>query len=178
VANWPTRTGPDAPCSPGSSGWGATGTLLPVVGAALGYATFVAIEGRVTTPVMRPTTLARRPVLSGMFLMLVATGLLLGLFFLTSLYFQHVLGFSALKTGLVFLPVAIAITAGAQTAAHLPGARSLGDADDDDRRGGPVANAIRQHDQGDQRIFEWATGNPLHARFRASALPEYRASLR
>jgi hypothetical protein len=113
-----------------------------------------------------------------MFLMLVATGLLLGLFFLTSLYFQHVLGFSALKTGLVFLPVAIAITAGAQTAAHLPGARSLGDADDDDRRGGPVANAIRQHDQGDQRIFEWATGNPLHARFRASALPEYRASLR
>jgi MFS family permease len=58
-------------------------------------------------------------VVSGTFLMLVATGLLLGLFFLTSLYFQHVRGFSALKTGLLFLPVAIAITVGAQLAAHL-----------------------------------------------------------
>jgi MFS family permease len=53
--------------------------------------------------------------------MLVATGLLLGLFFLTSLYFQHVRGFSALKTGLLFLPVAVAITIGAQLAAHLIG---------------------------------------------------------
>jgi MFS family permease len=65
--------------------------------------------------------MARRPVVSGTFLMLVATGLLLGLFFLTSLYFQHVRGFSALKTGLLFLPVAVAITIGAQLAAHLIG---------------------------------------------------------
>jgi MFS family permease len=70
---------------------------------------------------MRPATLARRPVVSGMFLMLVATGLLLGLFFLTSLYFQHVRGFGALRTGLLFLPVAVAITVGAQLAAHLIG---------------------------------------------------------
>jgi MFS family permease len=63
--------------------------------------------------------MARRPVVSGAFLMLVATGLMLGLFFLTSLYVQHVLGLDALQTGLLFLPVALAVTAGAQAAAHL-----------------------------------------------------------
>lgn len=105
----------------GDAGWGAASTLLPVVVAAAGYAAFVAIEKRVRSPLMRPRTLTRRPVLSGTFLMLVATGLLLGLFFLTSLYFQHVLGFNALKTGLLFLPIAVAITVGAQLAAHLIG---------------------------------------------------------
>ncbi|MFI7679493.1 MFS transporter [Actinophytocola sp. NPDC049390] len=103
----------------GDGGWGAVGTLVPLVAAVAGYVVFVLVESRVAAPLMRPETMARRPVVSGTFLMLVATGLLLGLFFLTSLYFQHVRGFSALKTGLIFLPVAIAITIGAQLAAHL-----------------------------------------------------------
>jgi EmrB/QacA subfamily drug resistance transporter len=105
----------------GDGGWGAAGTLVPVAAAVLGYAVFVVVESRVAAPLMRPETMARRPVVSGTFLMLVATGLLLGLFFLTSLYFQHVRGFSALRTGLLFLPVAVAITIGAQLAAHLIG---------------------------------------------------------
>jgi len=105
----------------GDGGWGAADTLVPVAAAVLGYAVFVVVESRVAAPLMRPETMARRPVVSGTFLMLVATGLLLGLFFLTSLYFQHVRGFSALRTGLLFLPVAVAITIGAQLAAHLIG---------------------------------------------------------
>jgi EmrB/QacA subfamily drug resistance transporter len=105
----------------GDGGWGGAGTLVPVVAAVVGYGVFVLVESRVAVPLMRPATMARRPVVSGTFLMLVATGLLLGLFFLTSLYFQHVRGFSALKTGLLFLPVAVAITIGAQLAAHLIG---------------------------------------------------------
>jgi EmrB/QacA subfamily drug resistance transporter len=103
----------------GDGGWGATGVLVPVIAAVVGYGVFVLVESRVAAPLMRPETMARRPVVSGTFLMLLATGLLLGLFFLTSLYFQHVRGFSALKTGLLFLPVAVAITIGAQLAAHL-----------------------------------------------------------
>jgi MFS family permease len=82
---------------------------------------FVLVESKVAVPLMRPATMARRPVVSGTFLMLVATGLLLGLFFLTTLYFQHVRGFSALKTGLLFLPVAVAITVGALLGSHLIG---------------------------------------------------------
>jgi EmrB/QacA subfamily drug resistance transporter len=103
----------------GDAGWGAPATVGALVAAVVGYAVFVAVESRVTTPLMRPQTLARRPVVSGTLLMLVATGLMLGLFFLTSLYLQHVRGLDALATGLMFLPVALAITAGAQLGAHL-----------------------------------------------------------
>ncbi|GAA3619428.1 DHA2 family efflux MFS transporter permease subunit [Nonomuraea rosea] len=105
----------------GDAGWTAAGTLLPLAGAVLLYALFVVVERSVRSPLMRAGTLARRPVISGMFVMLIATGLMLGLFFLSSLYLQHVLGFGALETGLFFLPVAVAITAGAQLGGHLIG---------------------------------------------------------
>lgn len=105
----------------GDGGWGAAGVWLPGLGALLGYGLFVLVESRTAAPLMRPATMARWPVVSGAFLMVVGTGLMLGLFFLTSLYFQHVREFSALRTGLLFLPVAVAITVGAQLAAHLIG---------------------------------------------------------
>ncbi|MEV6157103.1 DHA2 family efflux MFS transporter permease subunit [Nonomuraea sp. NPDC052129] len=105
----------------GDAGWGAVGTVLPLVGAVLLYALFVVVERSVRAPLMRAETLARRPVISGTFVMLMATGLMLGLFFLSSLYLQNVLRFSALETGLLFLPVAIAITIGAQLGGHLIG---------------------------------------------------------
>lgn len=105
----------------GDAGWGSAGTLTAIVAALVGYVVFLLVESRVDTPLMRPRTMARRPVVSGTFLMLIATGALLGLFFLTSLYLQHVLGYGALKTGLLFLPVAAGITVGAQVGAHLIG---------------------------------------------------------
>jgi EmrB/QacA subfamily drug resistance transporter len=105
----------------GDAGWGAAGTIAAIAAGGLGYVLFVLVETKARTPLMRPQTMARRPVVSGTFLMLVATGLLLGMFFLTSLYLQHVLGLGALTTGVVFLPVALAITAGAQAGAHLIG---------------------------------------------------------
>ncbi|MER6946130.1 MFS transporter [Nonomuraea sp. NPDC000554] len=105
----------------GDGGWGTAGTLLPLAGAAICYAAFVLIERRVKAPLMRVETMARRPVLSGTFVMLLATGSMLALFFLSTLYLQHVLRFSALETGLLFLPVAVAITLGAQLGGHLIG---------------------------------------------------------
>jgi EmrB/QacA subfamily drug resistance transporter len=105
----------------GDAGWSSQATIGTLLAAAVGYGSFVVVESRVATPLMRPRTLARRPVVSGTFLMLIATGLMLGLFFLTSLYAQEVLGMTALATGLLFLPIALAITAGAQTGAHLMG---------------------------------------------------------
>ncbi|MFI9591759.1 MFS transporter [Nonomuraea sp. NPDC052265] len=107
--------------SAGDGGWGAVGTVLPLAGAALSYVAFVLVERSVRAPLMRVETLARRPVVSGAFVMLVATGLMLGLFFLSSLYLQHVLGFSPLRTGLTFLPVAVAITVGAHLGGRLIG---------------------------------------------------------
>jgi MFS family permease len=60
-----------------------------------------------------------RSLTSGVGLMLGATGILVGTFFLNSLYLQRVLGDSALETGLAFLPLALVIGLGAHLAAHL-----------------------------------------------------------
>ena len=51
--------------------------------------------------------------------MLGVTGILVGTVFLASIFMQTVLGFSALRTGLAFLPFALAITAGTVVARHL-----------------------------------------------------------
>lgn len=105
----------------GDAGWGAFSTLAALGGAVLGYGLFVLVERSVRTPLMRAETMARRAVVSGTFVMLAATGLLLGLFFVSSLYLQHVLGYDALATGLIFLPVAVAITLGAHLGGRLVG---------------------------------------------------------
>ncbi|MFI6291973.1 MFS transporter [Nonomuraea sp. NPDC050790] len=105
----------------GEAGWGAPSTLAALGGAVLGYGLFVLVERKVRTPLMRARTMARRAVVSGTFVMLAATGLLLGLFFVSSLYLQHVLGYGALATGLLFLPVAVAITLGAHLGGRLVG---------------------------------------------------------
>ncbi|MDN3027119.1 MFS transporter [Streptomyces sp. S.PB5] len=100
-------------------GFDAVGSWLPLIGAALAAAGFIAIERRVREPLVRLALFARRSLVGGSVVMLAASGLLIASFFLSSFYIQHVLGFSALKTGLVFLPVAVAITLGAHAASHL-----------------------------------------------------------
>ena len=108
----------------GDSGWTGPATLVSLGAAAVGYLAFAFVESRVQVPLVAPAILRRRPVQSGVFVMLVATGLLLGTFFLSSLYLQQVLGFSALRTGLMFLPFALALVGGAHLGGRLIG--SLG----------------------------------------------------
>ena len=55
--------------------------------------------------------------------MLGVTGVLVGAVFLSSIFLQRVLGFSALDAGLAFLPLAAALVVGTHVAAHL-GARA------------------------------------------------------
>jgi EmrB/QacA subfamily drug resistance transporter len=103
----------------GDAGWGAAGTLLPLGLGLLLLGAFVAVERRVGAPLVDLRLLASRPVAAGFGVMLAASGLLISGFFLNSLLLQRVLGLTALGTGLVFLPVAVATTIGAQAAAHL-----------------------------------------------------------
>jgi uncharacterized membrane protein YdfJ with MMPL/SSD domain len=63
--------------------------------------------------------LGRRPVSVGAFLMLVATALLVALFFLGSLYFQRIRHDGPLQTGVLFLPVAVGAGLGAHLSGHL-----------------------------------------------------------
>jgi EmrB/QacA subfamily drug resistance transporter len=96
----------------GDSGWADATTLL-ALGAGAGLAAgFVVIERLAPAPLVRPELATRRPVVAGNLVMLAASGLLLSSFFLSSQYLQHVLRLSALRTGLVFLPVAAALGIG------------------------------------------------------------------
>ncbi|SED81315.1 MFS transporter [Jiangella alba] len=101
----------------GDDGWTGSSTVVPVVAAVVLYVVFVLLQRRLRAPLVDPRILTRRPVLTGVVLMLVATGLLISSFFLGSFYLQHVRGHGALVTGLLFLPVAVAVAAGA----HLGG---------------------------------------------------------
>ncbi|GGZ73307.1 hypothetical protein GCM10010308_50870 [Streptomyces vinaceusdrappus] len=105
----------------GDTGWLNASALLPLVGAVLAYAAFAVVERASRAPLMVLRMFARRPMLAGAFLMLIATALLIAFFFLGSLYLQHVQGFSPMRTGLVFLPVAVATGIGAHLGSRLVG---------------------------------------------------------
>lgn len=104
-----------------SAGWASVQTLL-VGGAGLaGLAAFVAVERHAAAPLLRIERLADRAVGGGLVLMIAAAGSMFGLFLLSSLYLQNVLGMGPLATGLAFIPLALAAGAGAHAAGHIVG---------------------------------------------------------
>jgi EmrB/QacA subfamily drug resistance transporter len=103
----------------GSVGWTSAQTLLVGVGGLAGLAAFAVFERRTATPLLRVERLADRAVGGGLFLMLAAAGSIFGLFLLSSLYLQNVLGMGPLATGLAFIPLALAAGIGAHAAGHI-----------------------------------------------------------
>jgi EmrB/QacA subfamily drug resistance transporter len=90
-------------------GWGSTGTLLRLAGSALLLMAFVAIERRQRHPLV-PFSIFRQRTLRGADIVGLLIGMsLFSMFFFISLYLQDVLGFSAIRTGLSYLPLAIGI---------------------------------------------------------------------
>jgi EmrB/QacA subfamily drug resistance transporter len=100
-------------------GWTSARTLGLVLVAAVLLATFAWVERTVRDPLIPPVTWRNRPLIAGSSVILVATGLLVAVFFLNTLYLQDVLAWSALETGLAFLPLVVVIAAGAKAAAGL-----------------------------------------------------------
>jgi hypothetical protein len=70
-------------------------------------------------PLLPPGTLRQRTLAAGAVLMLGATGILVGTFFLNSLYLQGVRGASPLRAGLEFLPLVAVIGVGAHLTSRL-----------------------------------------------------------
>src|SRR6187431_18605 len=89
-----------------SAGWASAQTLLLGLGGLVGLAAFAAVERHTNAPLLRVERLADRAVGGGVFLMLAAAGSIFGLFLLSSLYLQNVLGWGPLSTGLAFIPLA------------------------------------------------------------------------
>ncbi|MDQ1737638.1 MAG: hypothetical protein QOH56_3889, partial [Pseudonocardiales bacterium] len=104
-----------------TSGWLSIRTLAALGLSAVLLTAFVLIERRTAMPLIPPHTWKVRTLVTGTVVMLGITGILVGAVFLTSIYLQSVLGFSALRAGMAFLPFAFAITAGTQVARHLLG---------------------------------------------------------
>ena len=103
----------------GDRGWTGAATGW-VAAAAMGlYLAFVVRVRRAANPLMKLNLLVRRPVAVGTLLVLVATALMITVFFLGSFDFQSFRGYNALQTGLLFLPVALATMAGATVAGRV-----------------------------------------------------------
>ena len=101
------------------AGWTSVQTHLFGLGGLAGLAAFAALERRTDTPLLRIERLADRAVGGGLFLMLAAAGSIFGLFLLSSLYLQNVLGWGPLPTGLAFIPLALAAGVGAHASGHI-----------------------------------------------------------
>jgi predicted MFS family arabinose efflux permease len=100
-------------------GWGSLHTLgIGAIALAL-LGAFIGVESRSKHPLM-PFSIFRLRTLRGANVVGLLIGMsLFSMFFFISLYLQQVLGFSALKTGLSYLPLAFAIIFAAGVASQL-----------------------------------------------------------
>jgi EmrB/QacA subfamily drug resistance transporter len=102
-----------------SHGWGSLGTLLPLVAAAVLLVTFVIIERTAKDPVMPLSIFANRN-RSGVYAIMLCLGTaVFSMFFFLTQYLQNVHGYSAVRTGLAFLPMAFGITVAALLTSRL-----------------------------------------------------------
>ena len=101
------------------AGWGSGQTIGLLAGAVALLAAFVAIELRSASPLM-PFSIFRIRTLTGANVVGILTGAsLFSMFFFISLYMQNVLGYSAIKAGLSYLPLALSIIIAAGVASTL-----------------------------------------------------------
>jgi EmrB/QacA subfamily drug resistance transporter len=100
-------------------GWGTTGTIVRLALSVALLIAFVVIELRTKHPLL-PFSIFRLRTLRGANLAGVLTGMsLFSMFLFISYYLQYVLGYSAIKTGISYLPLAVAIIITAGVASQL-----------------------------------------------------------
>ena len=89
------------------TGWGSAQTIGLLTAAAVLLALFLAIEARVSAPLMPLGLFRLRNVSTANAVGVLMAGGMFGLFFLSALYLQLVLGYSPLEVGLGFLPATL-----------------------------------------------------------------------
>jgi EmrB/QacA subfamily drug resistance transporter len=101
------------------AGWGSAQTIGLLAAAVAVLAAFVAIELRSSAPIV-PFSIFRLRTLTGANVVGLLTGAsLFSMFFFISLYMQNVLGYSAIKAGVSYLPLAGSIIISAGIASQL-----------------------------------------------------------
>jgi EmrB/QacA subfamily drug resistance transporter len=102
-----------ATTSNGVSQWGDTKVLAALAAAAVLLASFIVIEARSAHALM-PMRIFRNRSRAGAYLIMLCIGTaLFGMFFFLTIFVQTVWGYSALKTGVAYLPMVAVIMAGA-----------------------------------------------------------------
>ncbi len=94
-------------------GWADITTFGPIAVGVLGLLVFVRIEARSAQPLMPLWVFADRNRGGAYLIQALMGAALFGMFFLSTLYLQNVLGYGPLKAGVAFVPVAVALIAAA-----------------------------------------------------------------
>src|SRR6195256_2218142 len=92
-----------------SWGWTSARTIAGFVVAAVLIVAFVVIERRHKDPLVPLRIFSNRSLSAADATLLVMVAALFGMFFFLTLYFQQVLGYSALKTGIAYLPLSLSL---------------------------------------------------------------------
>ena len=94
-----------------SWGWGSGKTIAGFAVAGALIVAFVFIEHRSRDPLVPPRIFSNRSLAASDVTMLLVAAGLFGMFYFCTLYLQQVLGFSALKTGVSYLPFSFTLIA-------------------------------------------------------------------
>jgi EmrB/QacA subfamily drug resistance transporter len=103
----------------GTWGWGSPKTIAGFAIAAVSIAAFIAIERRHPDPLVPLRIFSNRSLAASDVTMLLVAAALFGLFYFCTLYLQQVLGFSALKTGVSYLPFSLTLIAASAGASQI-----------------------------------------------------------
>jgi EmrB/QacA subfamily drug resistance transporter len=102
-----------------SWGWTSGRTLAGFAIAAVLIATFIRIERRHRDPLVPLRIFSNRSLAAADATMLLVAAALFGVFFFCTLYLQQVLGYSALKTGIAYLPLSLTLIGASALASRL-----------------------------------------------------------
>lgn len=90
-------------------GWGSAITFGPLIGAVVLLVVFLLVERHVAAPMLPPRLLRDRNRTGADLVMFLVGAAMLAMFYFLTLYMQVVKGFSAMHTGLAYLPFAVGI---------------------------------------------------------------------
>jgi EmrB/QacA subfamily drug resistance transporter len=102
-----------------SWGWTSTSILSLLVGGTIGLAAFVAIELRVSAPMVEFALFRTRQFIGSNLVAFIITFAMMGTFFFMAIYMQDILGYGALEAGVRFLPTTMVIAVVAPIAGRL-----------------------------------------------------------
>jgi EmrB/QacA subfamily drug resistance transporter len=100
-------------------GWGSGRTIAGFATAAVLIAAFLLIERRHSDPLVPLRIFSNRSLAASDVTMLLVAAALFGMFYFCTLYLQQVLGFSALKTGVSYLPFSLMLIASSAGASRV-----------------------------------------------------------